>query len=129
MNTKQENEFAAKLADILNQGARAMDAQTAAKLLDARKEALAHFREKPAFVWAPTWASSAVGRIAEPFSHNLRAGFVLLAFLACIAGGIAWQSMGPQSSEVAELDQALLTDELPINAYLDKGLDTWLKRP
>jgi hypothetical protein len=29
---------------------------------------------------------------------------------------------------LAEVDAGLLTDELPINAYLDKGFDSWLKR-
>jgi len=129
MNTKEENEFAASVARVLDHGVREMDAQTAARLLKVRKEALAHFKEQPVFAWAPAWASAAVSRISEPFSHNLRAGFILLAFLSVVAGAIAWQNMGQQSSDVAELDQALLTDELPINAYLDKGFDAWLKRP
>jgi hypothetical protein len=129
MNINQENELAAKIASLLNQGVREMDAQTAAKLLEARKEALAHFQDKPARAWSPVWVTEAVGRITEPFSHNLRAGLVLLAFLASVAGAIAWQSLGQQGSDIAELDEALLTDELPINAYLDKGFDSWLKRP
>ena len=129
MNTKEENEFAARIVGVLDGAARDLDADTAAKLLKARKEALAHFKEKPAFAWAPAWATNAVGRIADPFSHNLRTSVVLLAFLSCVAGVIAWQNVGQPTSDVAELDQALLTDELPINAYLDKGFDSWLKRP
>jgi len=129
MNSDQENALAAKIATLLDQAARDIDAPTAAKLLEVRKEALAHFQEKPVRAWAPAWATEAVGRITEPFSHNLRAGLVLLAFLASIAGIVAWQTINQQGSEIAELDQALLTDELPINAYLDKGFDSWLKRP
>lgn len=128
MNINQENELAAKIASLLNHSVREMDAQTSARLLEARKEALAHFQEKPAHAWAPAWAA-AVGRIAEPFGQNLRAGVVLLALLVTLAGVVAWQSMGQSGNDVAELDQALLTDELPINAYLDKGFDSWLKRP
>jgi hypothetical protein len=30
--------------------------------------------------------------------------------------------------EAEEIDSALLTSELPINAYLDQGFDAWLKR-
>jgi len=129
MNSDQESALAAKIATLLDQSARDIDAPTAAKLLEVRKEALAHFQEKPPRAWAPAWATQAVGRITEPFSNNLRAGLVLLAFLASIAGVVAWQSINQQASEIAELDQALLTDELPINAYLDKGFDSWLKRP
>jgi len=31
-------------------------------------------------------------------------------------------------AEAEEIDSALLTSELPINAYLDRGFDAWLKR-
>ena len=43
--------------------------------------------------------------------------------------GIAyWQNGSSPASEMAEIDAGLLSDELPINAYLDKGFDSWLKR-
>jgi len=129
MNAQQNHELAEKIVKLLNQSTHQMNAQTATKLLEARKEALAHFQEKPARAWTSSWATVVVGCITEPFSHNLRAGFVLLAFLVAVAGVVAWQTMSQQGSETAELDQALLTDELPINAYLDKGFDSWLKRP
>jgi hypothetical protein len=129
MNTDQENQLAAKIASLLDQAARDIDTPIAAKLLEVRKEALAHFQEKPVRAWTPAWATEAVGRITEPFGYNLRAGLVLLAFLAAVAGGVAWQTISQQGSEFAEIDEALLTDELPINAYLDKGFDSWVKRP
>jgi hypothetical protein len=138
MNTQQDHKLdeiltdeklAAKIASLLDQGTRDIAPQTAAKLLTARKEALAHFQEKPAHAWAPQWASSGIlGRITEPFSHNLRAGFVVLALLVSLLGVVAWQTMNSQGSEIAEIDENLLTDELPINAYLDKGFESWLKR-
>lgn len=129
MNTNQETEWAAKIAGLLDEGTRDLDAKTTARLLEARKEALAHYEAKRAHTWAPAWASETVGRITEPFSNNLRAGLVVLALLGTVAAVIAWQSASPsQGSEIADLDQALLTDELPINAYLDKGFDSWLKR-
>ena len=132
MNTQQDHELAKKVVRLLNHGTAQIDANTAAKLLEARKEALAHFREKPVLAWAPEWATASVGRLglfSEPFSYNLRAGFVLLALLASLAGAVAWQTMAQQGSEIADIDEGLLTDELPINAYLDKGFDSWLKRP
>lgn len=129
MNAQQDHELAEKIVKLLDQSTRQIEAPTAAKLLEARKEALAHFHDKPAHVWAPNWVSATVGRVAEPFNHNLRGGFVLLALLASLAGVVAWQAIGQQGSEIAEIDEGLLTDELPINAYLDKGFDSWLKRP
>ena len=31
-------------------------------------------------------------------------------------------------AELAEIDSQLLTDDLPIDAYLDRGFQNWLKR-
>jgi hypothetical protein len=129
MMTNQDDELAAKIVALLDQDVARLDDPIATKLLAVRKEALAHYQEKPAHAWAPEWVTAAAGRIAEPFGQNLRAGFVLLALLVSLAGFVAWQSFGQQSSETADIDQALLTDELPINAFLDKGVDSWLKRP
>lgn len=129
MNTPQDHELAEKIVRLLNYGTHQIDTKTADKLVAARKEALAHFKEKPAHAWVPQWAAAGVGRAVEPFSHNLRAGFVLLALLTSLAAVVAWQTLGQQGSEIAEIDEGLLTDELPINAYLDKGFDSWLKRP
>ena len=138
MNTQQDHQLderplddklAEKIASLLDQSTREIAAPTAAKLLAARKEALAHFQEKPAHAWASQLATNGfLGRIAEPFSHNLRARFVVMALLASLLGVVTWQTMSSQGSEIAEVDEGLLTDELPINAYLDKGFESWLKR-
>jgi hypothetical protein len=139
MNAPQDDEvtekFAEKIVGLLDQSTREIDGITATKLEAARKEALAHFREKPVHAWAPQLSGTGrggLGRFAEPFGfgHGLRGGVALLAVLACLAVVVAWQTFAPQqSSEIAEIDEALLTDELPINAFLDKGFDAWLKRP
>jgi hypothetical protein len=128
-NAQQDHELAEKIAVLLNEGTRQMDGRTAAKLLDVRKQALAHFNEQPARSWAVEWATQNASRMAEPFSYNLRAWAVLLALLVSLAGAVAWQSFSTQGSEIAEIDEDLLTSELPINAYLDRNIDSWLKRP
>jgi len=129
MNEQQGHELAEKIAAMLNQGTQQMDAGTAGRLLEARKRALAHFNEQPERSWALEWASQSATRFAEPFSYNLRAWAVLLALLTSLAGAVAWQSFSTQGSEIADIDEGLLTSELPINAYLDRSLDSWLKRP
>ena len=135
MNSKEKysgtdaevNAMAAKIAALLDQSALDIDSKTVDKLLAARKVALAHFQQGPERAWVPEVAGRA-GRLFEPFSHNLRSGFVLLAVLVSLCGFVAWQTFGQQGSEIAEIDAALLTDELPINAYLEKGFDSWVKR-
>ena len=42
--------------------------------------------------------------------------------------GIHYWQQTPTAEELEEIDTALLTSDLPINAYLDKSFDTWLKR-
>lgn len=128
-NTQQDHELAEKIAALLNDGTQQLDARTAAKLLEARKQALAHFNEQPARSWTLEWATQGAARITEPFSHNLRALAVLATLLVSLAGAIAWQSFSTQGSEIADIDEGLLTSELPINAYLDRSIDSWLKRP
>ena len=129
-NLLQNDELAAKIAALLDQGTQEIDSKTADKLLAARKEALAHFRQEAEYAWMPAVAGRGgrLGRLLEPFNHNLRAGFFLIALLLTLGGFVAWQTFGQQGSEIAEIDEALLTDELPINAYLEKGFDSWVKR-
>lgn len=128
-NTQQDHELAEKVVALLNQGTQQLDAGTTAKLLNVRKQALARFNEQPERSLALEWATQGASRIAEPFSYNLRAWAVLLALLVTLAGTVAWQSFSTQSSDIADIDEALLTSELPINAYLDRSFDSWLKRP
>jgi hypothetical protein len=42
--------------------------------------------------------------------------------------GLQYWQQQPSVEEIEEIDAALLTSDLPINAYLDKSFDTWLKR-
>jgi len=48
-----------------------------------------------------------------------------------LVGGVLyyqhWQSV-QQVREIEETDAAILTSELPIEAYLDRGFPNWLKR-
>jgi hypothetical protein len=122
--TQQDHELAEKIVGLLNHSTQQLDATTASKLLKA-----ARFNEQPEPVRMLAWAAQGAARITEPFSHNLRAWAVMLALLTTLAGAVAWQSFSTQGSEIADIDEALLTSELPINAYLDRSFDSWLKRP
>jgi hypothetical protein len=59
------------------------------------------------------------------FGRRLAAA--VTALVIATAGVVYWQSIAP-NGDSADLEIGLLTDELPINAYLDKGFDSWLKR-
>lgn len=50
-------------------------------------------------------------------------GVVLLALIAAFA---SQQSQDERFNESMDIDTALLTDDLPIDAYLDRGFGNWL---
>jgi hypothetical protein len=57
--------------------------------------------------------------------------FAQLVPLAVLLVGLLSMSYWHQSryvEEIADLDTQMLVDELPPNAYLDRGFGTWLKR-
>lgn len=128
MQSDSEHALAAKIARLLDQGVNELDPALSTKLLVARKQALGHYKEQRAPAWAPAWAGGAVARVTEPHHFNFRMLAATVAFVAAFACALAWQSLTQGGSEMAEVDVGLLTDDLPINAYLDRGFDSWLKR-
>jgi hypothetical protein len=51
-----------------------------------------------------------------------------LALLAGSAAGIYNWQQTQRIAELEEIDSQLLTDDLPIDAYLDRGFQNWLKK-
>jgi len=122
-----EHELARKIVQHLDYGLDRLEPGARARLVAARKAALARYREQREFAPSLAWAGQALARIGEYRFSDMRV-LVAVAALVLAAAGIAyWQSTGP-SNDLADIDISLLTDELPINAYLDKGFDSWLKR-
>ena len=126
---QSDHELARKIIQHLDYGAEHLDQATRERLLAARKTALSHYKEQPVPAWVPAWAGPAVARVTEQRLLNARSLVLVAALLATVAGAIAWQTMNTgNGSDIADIDYGLLTDDLPINAYLDKGFDSWLKR-
>ncbi|HUL91957.1 MAG TPA: DUF3619 family protein [Burkholderiales bacterium] len=120
-----EQQTAHRIKQLLNRGLD-LDAGKLARLKAAREQALARRRiASPVFV--PAWADRAIGRIGGPFSLVPR---MLLPMAVLILGLIAinqWRD-SQTAAEIEEIDAAVLTGDLPLDAYLDKGFDAWLKR-
>jgi hypothetical protein len=51
--------------------------------------------------------------------------------LALAISGVTLTEFGGDAAAdaAADLDLAILADDLPVTAYIDNGFDTWLKRP
>ncbi len=119
-----EREFGYKIKQKLDQTLE-LGPATLNRLKVARELAVERRRlVEPAFGLA--WADAVVGRLwGNPASASIALGGAALVLL--LAGINYWQQT-PSVEEIEEIDAAILTGDLPINAYLDKCFDTWLKR-
>jgi len=74
-----------------------------------------------------TWSDNVTGVLGG--SSSLFSRFVLPTAML-VFGLVAihtWQQ-SQTVQEIEEIDAAVLTSDLPIDAYLDRGFDAWLKR-
>jgi len=119
-----EPEFGNKVRHALNRGMQ-LEPRTAARLREARELALA--RHGAGRDPLPGSAGARLGR---------RRGLVRLSLtvvLPAVLLGVAltliygWQQ-NQKAAEFADIDSRLLAGDLPIDAYLDKGFDAWLKQ-
>ncbi|HKW38866.1 MAG TPA: DUF3619 family protein [Burkholderiales bacterium] len=120
-----EQQTAHRIRQVLNRGLD-LDAGKLARLKAARERALARQRVTVP-VSVPTWADTLTGRLGGPASLIPR---MLLPMAVLILGLIAvnqWRD-SQTAAEIEEIDAAVLTGDLPLDAYLDKGFDAWLKR-
>jgi len=119
--SNEELKLGYKVRQTLNQGAENLDESVAARLFEARQTALAHQK-----VRVGGFALAGFGQFA---SQTLPAfGRTLIAAFALVLGVVSsyyWNHF-EQAAENEELDSALLSDDLPPAAYLDKGFQAWL---
>ena len=108
-----------KIAQLLTQSTRQLDAATLSALFNARQNALKRQSVRaPVFALTPTpahtsarWTDRLVPHSAQPW---IAAG-LLAAIL--VAGTSFWQHA--QEQQISELDVAILTDDLPIEVFVD----------
>lgn len=120
-----EPQFGNKIRQVLNEGTR-LDENILGRLRLARQNALRRqLLERP--VAGLAWVEGLVGSFGGFTGFSFR--FVLP--MAVLVGGLlaisGWQQT-LRIAEAEEIDALLLTDELPLDAYLDKGFEAWLKK-
>ncbi|KQQ96714.1 DUF3619 family protein [Massilia sp. Leaf139] len=127
MNTDDIN-LAYKLRHALNENLDALPASTTERLAAAR--ALALSRKKAD---APATAQPARRRFFDVDFRFSGAGLgrlgVAIPLLALVVGlgGLYQYDQQQRIAELAELDAAVLADELPLTAYLDHGFNAYLE--
>jgi hypothetical protein len=113
-----------QLRQLLNQGT-PVRPQIAQALARARETALE--RQRPELAPALAWADNAVGNVGGWSGLALRVLLPLALLLGSGAALYTWQQ-NQRAAELEEIDSLLLTDDLPIDAYLDRGFQNWLKK-
>jgi hypothetical protein len=120
-----EQQITYRIKQLLNRGLD-LDAGKLARLKAAREAALVRQRVESR-VPLLAWTDNVIGKSGGPSALIPR---VLLPMAVLILGLIAvnqWRD-SQLAAEIEEIDTAVLTSDLPIDAYLDKGFDAWLKR-
>ncbi|HZN24584.1 MAG TPA: DUF3619 family protein [Burkholderiales bacterium] len=121
----QEDELARRIARLLDEGAGGLTPDQGERLARARKLALSRQQVRTEPVRAPVLAGP-FSRFTEQSMLGVRYVIPLAALLLGLIG-VVYVHTGGVASEIANIDAGLLTDELPISAYLDQGFDSWLK--
>ena len=119
-----EDRFGEQVRQLLNQGTD-VDAATAERLRAARDLALSRQRPEPAPAFR--WADNVLGSLGGWPGVSLRLLLPAALLVAAVATLYTWQQ-NQGVAEGAEIDAELLSDELPIDAYLDRGFQDWLKK-
>lgn len=125
MNQREEA-TARRIAELLDAGAQTLRPDLEERLAKARRQALTHHVEQreTALAWAMAPAGGA--RDSSLRRPGLRYALFAAVIAVAVAIGMDWHaSRGP---DIADIDAGLLTDELPINAFLDQSFDAWAKR-
>ena len=118
-----EHQFGNRVRHLLNQGLE-VDPAVAARLKAAREQALALKRPEPAPALA--WAGNVLGSLGGWGGISVRVVLPVLLLSIALAGIYGWQQ-NQRIAEVEDIDAQLLTDDLPVEAYLDRGFQNWLK--
>jgi hypothetical protein len=126
MNADDLN-FAYKVRHALNERLDQLPASTADRLASARKIALSRKKSQPVAVRLLQRAFAGGGNSSTEFSLWAKVG-VVVPLLAMVVGlaGIYQVEEEQRIAEIAELDAAVLSDELPLTAYMDEGFNAYL---
>ncbi len=122
-----EHETAKKITGYLDHGTTGLKAGVAFRLQRARQAALAQLAAQAEHAPQMALAESGGGSFGpHRFLAATRLGIGALLLVGGVLAYNYWES-AQQARDIEETDAAILTSELPIDAYLDPGFEAWLK--
>ena len=117
-----EKDFGARIRPWLDRTADETGELQATRLKAARLRALDAYREPVRLFGLVTVGAGTVQTLKYEVFQQALLWLPLVLLLATLATKV----LNPEV-DIGELDAQLLTGELPIDAFLDKDFDTWLK--
>jgi len=130
-NLSAQDRYGRQLAAYLDASAQQLPHDISERLRVARQQALGKYREVQIRETASTSLGGGVAALGGgEDERGLWPRLVsLIPLLALIAGLVTIQMVGTEqiAEELAELDAAILTDDLPPDAYSDPGFAQFLK--
>jgi hypothetical protein len=136
----KELEFAMQVRRALDENTARISPSNVDRLAAARRAALARKKPEAVAVAAPVFVPALAGAGAAggmpkvelpPRRHSRFSRFALawpLAALVVSLVAIAYWEDQQRTAELADIDAAMLSDNLPLNAYLDHGFNAYLSR-
>ncbi len=132
-------EFARQLRRALDENAARMSPAAVDRLAAARRVALTRKKPEPvrAPAFVPVFVAGSAGTLADlpqpaaPRRLGKLRRFALawpLAALVVSLVAIAYWEDQQRTAELADIDAAMLSDDLPLTAYLDHGFNAYLSR-
>ena len=125
MDDKSEMDFAKNIAHMLEWGTSQIEADKLSLLHAARQQALAAYREPVTILGMVTVSGHSLD--ASNWIRKPLFWLPVLAIAVAIAGYTFSSADDIYDETGGELDAQLLTGELPINAFLDKDLGSWVQ--
>lgn len=122
------NEYglAKKIIQHLNQGAADLDSSLKDRLKMARNHALDSYVQ-PSHNFNLAWAGGHGGNVGRKGIHPSPRAWISLAALVLGFMFITYWQTTDDVNDLSEVDTHLLASDLPVNAFIDTGFDTWLE--
>lgn len=118
-----EQRFGNRIRHLLNQGLE-LDPGTRERLRAARDQALERRRAEP--VALARWADNVFGSFDGWRGVSTRVLLPVAVLVLAVSGIATWQEKR-RVAELVDIDSQLLTDDLPVDAYIDRNFQAWLK--
>jgi hypothetical protein len=115
-----------KLAQRLDEGLDSLPPSVAFRLRAAREAALARARRDESVIGRSSIGVLVGGAGRNPGRRMLAPA---IALVLALLGMLYWQQaqrLQHAGNESSDIDSEVLTEELPVNAYLDEGFEVWL---